>query len=276
MIGTRWNILDPLGRIEKDNKNNPRYRFRKIPALNKNNESNFEYDYGVGFSTKYFVDIKNKLDKNEWEAKYQQTPFVREGLLFPEDTLKTYNGILPETGLMRVVAVCDVAFGGGDSLSMPFGYEYEDGKVYIHDWIFNRGDKKITVPIVVGKTLYHKPQQEHFEANNGGDLYANLVDEELKKVGFKTNVSSSKAPNTMSKMSKIIQYAPDIKDRFYFLDEKHRDREYQDGFEELTMIVQIGKNEHEDSGDSMAQLAAFLDGGFSVKTTIIDRSILGI
>ena len=76
MVGTRWNVLDPLGRIESEKKNNPRYRFRKIAALNANGESNFDYDYGVGFSTKYYIDMKSRLDPNEWEAKYQQKPFM--------------------------------------------------------------------------------------------------------------------------------------------------------------------------------------------------------
>lgn len=276
MVGTRWNVMDPLGRIEKEKKGNPRYRFRKIPALNSKGESNFQYDYGVGFSTQYYLDIKARLDKNEWMAKYQQKPFIREGLLFPEDELNFYNGTLPENGLVRKVAICDVAFGGGDSLSMPFGYEYEDGKVYIPDWIFNKGDKTVTVPIVVGRTLYHKPSQEHFEGNNGGDWYANKVDDELKAKGFKTNITHSKAPSNMSKMAKIIQYAPDIKQRFYFLDEQHRSKEYQEAMDELTMFVQIGKNEHDDAADSLAQLAAFLNGGFTAKVSVIDRSKLGI
>lgn len=116
MVGTRWNVMDPLGRVETEKKNNPRYRFRKIPALNENGESNFDYDYGVGFSTKYYVDMKSRLDANEWQAKYQQNPFIREGILFPEDGLRYYNGILPE-GDSRVVTACDVAWGGGDSLS---------------------------------------------------------------------------------------------------------------------------------------------------------------
>ena len=64
MVGTRWNVLDPLGRVERENEDNPRYRFRKIPALNENNESNFQYDFGLGFSTKYYLDMKNRLDKN--------------------------------------------------------------------------------------------------------------------------------------------------------------------------------------------------------------------
>lgn len=49
MVGTRWNVLDPLGRVEAENKGNPKYRFRKIPALNEKGESNFQYDYGKDF-----------------------------------------------------------------------------------------------------------------------------------------------------------------------------------------------------------------------------------
>ena len=271
MVGTRWNVLDPLGKVEKQYKNNPRYRFRKIPALNDKGESNFNYLYGKGFSTEYFLRLKERLDKNEWEAKYQQRPFTREGLLFPEDELKTYNGVLPQDGLERILAVCDVAWGGGDSLSMPFAYVYEDGRVFIHDWIFNRGDKTVTKPIVIGKTLHHKPNQEHFEANNGGDEYADDIDRQLKETGFKTNITHSKASNQIKKLSKIIQCAPDIKANFYFLDKEHRDKEYQDAIDELTMFVQIGKNEHDDAADALSQLQNFINGGFIAKVTAMQR-----
>lgn len=89
MVGTRWNIIDPLGKIEKENAHNPRYRFRKIPALNEKGESNFQYEV-KGFSTQYYKDMEARLDKNEWEAKFQQKPFIREGLLFPEDELRFF------------------------------------------------------------------------------------------------------------------------------------------------------------------------------------------
>ena len=140
---------------EKENKNNPRYRFRKIPALNEHDESNFEYDYGKGFSTQYYRDMREKLDRNEWMAKFMQNPFIREGLLFPLDELNYYGGVLPD-GDYITAAACDVAWGGGDSLSMPFGKAFEsreDGPVYISDWIFNQGDKYVTKPLVVAKTL---------------------------------------------------------------------------------------------------------------------------
>ena len=272
MVGTRWNVMDPLGRVEKQYKDNPRYRFRKIPALNEHNESNFVYDYGLGFSAEYYLNMKERLDKNEWEAKFQQRPFVREGLLFPENELLTYNGVLPpESGLIRVLTACDVAWGGGDSLSMPWGYEYDDGYIYIPDWIFNRGDKTVTQPIVVGKALYHKPQMMHFEGNNGGDEYADKIDALLQAQNYSCSISSSKAPNTMSKLAKIIQYAPDVKRRCKFLAANKRDEEYHDAMDELTMTVQIGKNEHDDAADGVTQLMMLVDGGLYATCEACER-----
>jgi len=293
MVGTRWNVLDPLGRVEKEKKDNPRYRFRKIPALNEKRESNFQYDYGVGFSTKYYLELKERLDSNEWEAKYQQRPFVREGLLFPVDELRYFNGILPESGFVRVVSVCDVAWGGGDSLSMPIGYEYENGDVYIVDWVFNRGAKEVTIPIVVGKIISNSIQQINFEGNNGGDMYAKYIDDSLSEKQYKCSITSSKAPTTMAKMAKIIQYSGDIKRRFIFLapnstikkaaeNDKpgtkrfYRSDEYDAAMDELTMFVQIGKNEHDDAPDSLSQLEQFIEGGYTAKVEIIDRRKYGL
>lgn len=277
MVGTRWNVMDPLGRNEEAFKDNPKARFRKIPALNDNGESNFDYDYGLGFSTAYYRNLRDRLDKNEWMAKYQQRPFVREGLLFPEDELNFYNGVLPD-GECITAAACDVAWGGGDSLSMPFGKAFgsrEDGPVYIPDWIFNKGDKYVTKPLVVAKTLQHKPNMERFEANNGGDEYAESVDTMLQEQGFKTNITWAKASNQIGKMAKIIQYAPDIKRRFYFLNPELQSEEYRKAMEELTMIVQIGKNPHEDSADGLVQLLQLISDGLA-KVEIYSRSELGL
>lgn len=271
MVGTRWNVYDPLGRVETENANNPRYRFRKIPALDENDESNFQYDYGKGFSTEYYRKMRDRLDKNEWMAKYQQRPFIREGLLFPLDELNYYNGVLPD-GDCITAAACDVAWGGGDSLSMPFGKLFgsaDDGPIYIPDWIFNKGDKYVTKPLVVAKTLQHKPNMERFEANNGGDEYAESIDSLLREQGFKTNISWAKASNQVGKMAKIIQYAPDIKRRCYFLKPELQSQEYKAAMEELGIIVQVGKNEHEDSADGLTQLIQVFENG-TVKTTIIN------
>lgn len=274
MVGTRWNVLDPLGRIESEKKNNPRYRFRKIPALNSNGESNFDYDYGVGFSTKYYIDMKSRLDPNEWEAKYQQKPFIREGLLFPTDELRTYNGVLPE-GDSRIVSACDVAWGGGDALSMPIGREYENGDVYIFDWVFNRGTKEVTLPIVAGKIMGNKIRQINFEANNGGHMYRKYIDEKLQEWNYKCSCTDSKAPGNIEKMSKIIAYSGDIKRKFVFLDEEHRNKEYKEAMEEMTFFVQLGKNDHDDSVDSLSQLERFIENGSGGKATAMHNPLWG-
>jgi predicted phage terminase large subunit-like protein len=252
MVGTRWNVFDPLGRIQDQYEGNSRYRFRIIPALNEKGESNFNYAYGEGFSTEYYFDMKDSIDDATWNAKYMGNPYIREGLLFPEDSLLTYNGVLPD-GDPTKVAVCDVAWGGGDSLAMPFAYIY-GSDVYIHDAIFNTGDKTVTYPVVIGRTKQHMPHKERFEANNGGHEYADHVDAELRKAGVHINIYSKAAPSNQSKLARIIQYAPDIK-RFYFLAEKYRSPEYRAFMRELTLFVQTGKNAHDDAPDSLAMLS---------------------
>ncbi len=273
MVGTRWNVLDPLGRVETENKDNPRYRFRKIPALNENDESNFEYEYGKGFSTQYYRDMREKLDRNEWMAKYQQKPFIREGLLFPVDELNYYNGVLPDGDYLSAAA-CDVAWGGNDSLSMPFGYSFGsrvDGPIYIPDWIFNKGDKYKTKPLVTAKIIQNKSSMVRVEADNGGDEYAESVEVMLKEQGYKTNITWTKASNQMSKIAKIIQYAPDVKRRCRFLSPELQSEEYKQAMEELTSFTQIGKNLHDDAPDGLVQLIQFISGELYAKCEAVNR-----
>lgn len=285
MVGTLWSVLDPLERMRLQYGDRPDYFFRRIPALDPiTDESNFSYEYN-GFSTQYYREMRERLDKPEWMAKYQQMPFVREGLLFPADELRYFNGILPE-GDSRIVAVVDVAFGGGDSLSMPIGREYENGDVYIFDWVFNKGAKEITIPRVVGKIIANEIRVIRFEGNTGGDMYCAYVDDELRNQGWKCSCTAKRAPNNMDKMAKINAYAGDIKRNFIFLDEHRRtseekaedkrlgitryerSAEYEDAMQEVCMFVTVGKNTHDDAVDSLTQLAMFVENPYTTKTTI--------
>lgn len=258
MIGTRWNIMDPLGRISQQYAGNPRYRFRVLPALDENGQSNFNYRNGVGFSTAYYEDMKASIDDATWCAKYMGGPYVRERLLFPEDELQTYNGVLPDGEPMKI-AVCDVAWGGGDSLVTVFLYVYGTS-VYVHDVIYNQGDKEVTYPAVIGRAKLHLPAKLRFEANNGGSEYADHVDSLLRKEGVHINIFSVRASNQQSKLARIIQYAPDIK-KFYFIADKHRSKEYKAFMTEVTTFVQTGKNLHDDACDALAMAAEELYSG---------------
>jgi hypothetical protein len=273
MVGTLWNVLDPLERMRKQYEHDTQYRFRKIPALNENDESNFAYEIN-GFSTEYYRDMRDKLDNAEWMAKFMQQPYVREGLLYTD--LRLFNGILPD-GDFRRIGVVDVAWGGGDSLSMPIGAEYENGDVYIYDWVFNKGPKEVTIPLVVGRIIGNEIRQTRFEGNTGGDLYCQYVDEKLQEQDYKCSCTSRKAPNKVEKLSKIIAYSGDVKRKFIFLDTHrptqeqmkkdsdlgvtryYRNDEYQAAMDELSMFVSIGGNEHDDAADGLTQLEMFIE-----------------
>lgn len=273
MVGTLWNVLDPLERLRKQYENDPQYRFRRIPALNENDESNFAYEIN-GFSTEYYRDMRDKLDNAEWMAKFMQQPYVREGLLYTD--LRLFNGILPD-GDFRRIGVVDVAWGGGDSLSMPIGAEYENGDVYIYDWVFNKGTKEVTIPLVVGRIIGNEIRQTRFEGNTGGDLYCQYVDEKLQEQDYKCSCTSRKAPNKVEKLSKIIAYSGDVKRKFIFLDTHrptqdqmkkdsdlgvtryYRNDEYQAAMDELSMFVSIGGNDHDDAADGLTQLEMFIE-----------------
>ena len=261
MVGTRWNVLDPLGRIQNQYADNPKYRFRVIPAVDENGHSNFNYDYGVGFDDAYYADMKASIDDATWWAKYMGKPYVREGLLFPADELRYFNGVLPDGEPDRKLMVMDIAWGGGDFTACPIAYMYGDA-VFIPDLVFNNGDKTVTRPEVVGKIIQHKINVVRGEANNGGDEYCDVVDGQLRQQGYHCSVRSQRAPSGQSKLSRIIQYAPDIK-RFYFLDEKHQSKEYKAFMEQVTMFTQLGKVPHDDAPDSLAQLADELYNGIS-------------
>lgn len=269
-VATRWNVLDIIGRVQSQYGDDPNYRFRVIPALNENDESNFDYDYGVGFSTEYYHKMRNDIDDATWWAKYMGKPYVREGLLFPKDELDYYNGILPVGEADRIVSVCDVAFGGGDSLSSPIAYIYGED-VYIHDIVFNKGNKEITEPLLVGKYISNKVHQAQFEANNGGEFYAEDIDRILRENNYRMNITSKRADNKTKKMARIIQFAPDIK-KFHFRNDKARGKEYDKFMEELTMIVVDQKgNKHDDSADSLRMLAEFVSGGLYARVTSMKR-----
>ena len=264
MIGTRWNVYDPLGRISEQYADNPRYRFRVIPAVDEEGHSNFNYMYGLGFDDKYYADMKASIDDATWWAKYMGRPYVREGLLFPANELNYYNGVLPDGKPDEIVAVCDTAWGGGDSLSMPYAYVY-GSSVYGHDVIFNRGDKTVTRPVVIGKMKQHRPNRTRFEQNNGGDEYADIVDAELRKEGVKLNITSKRSPSNQSKLARIIMYAPEVK-KMYFVDESHQSKEYRAFMNELTTFVQTGKNVHDDAPDSLAMLVDFMENSAATLT----------
>ena len=265
MLGTRWSSYDPLGRMEDAHGDDPRYTFIAIPVWDENEQSNFEYEHPDRYTTEKIRDIKNTIDSADFECLFMQHGIEKEGLAFPADSLRYYNGVLPDGDPDKICFVNDVAWGGGDSLSMPIAFVYGED-VYIHDWIFDRRDKSVTKPRVIAKILHHKVQMGQTEANNGGEEYSDDVYRILRQeYGYSINMSHKKAPTNMAKLTRIEQHAPTIRN-FYFRDASCRDDDYRRAMSELTSFSFTSKNIHDDAADSLAMMAGYVFGGQKLVT----------
>lgn len=265
MLGTRWSAYDPLGRMEDAHGDDPRYTFIAIPVWDENEMSNFEYEHPDRYTTEKIRDIKNTIDSADFECLFMQHGIEKEGLAFPADNLRYYNGVLPDGDPDNIAFANDVAWGGGDSLSMPVAYVYGED-VYIHDWVFDKRDKSVTKPRVVAKILSNKIKMGQTEANNGGEEYSDDVYRILRQeYGYSINMSHKKAPTNMAKLTRIEQHAPTIRN-FYFRDSNCRDDDYRRAMNELTGFSFTSKNLHDDAADSLAMLAGYLFGGQKIVT----------
>lgn len=267
-IGTRWAVGDVIGRLQQQYGDDPKARFTVIPALNENGESNFDYPYGLGFSTAYYQDMKASIDPCTWSCKYMGDPYVREGLLFERDELNYYNGVLPD-GECDIMSVVDVAWGGGDSLSAPIIYWFGDTG-YVHDWVFSAGDKSVTQPLVCAAYARNNVARARFEANVGGTEYAEEIDKSLRERNYKMSIQSQRASTKSSKMDRIVRWSSDIKSRLVFRSDKARGEMYDKAMNELCRISVEAKKQHDDAPDSLAMAMDYRDNGLcSVK--VIER-----
>ena len=282
-VGTRWSIVDPTGLrldfLENDERaKNVRYKIINVPALDKNDESNFNYDYGVGFSTEYYQRERAQFERNNdmasWLAQFMGEPIEREGALFEVADMNYYNGEITDEISKRYMAV-DTAWGGGDFLSAPIAYDTASGDTYIVDWVYNDGDKYVTRPMVVDAIIRNNVTDVTFESNNGGSEYGEFIDNELKARGYKCTVRYARAPSNKSKEARIFEVAPEIRD-CYFLENGRRSKEYQLAMNNLFSFKMIGKNKHDDAPDSLAQLIVKRNNGLRKTVEIYKRSFFGI
>ena len=254
MIGTLWNVYDPLYRMESLNGDNPLYRFRKIPALNENDETNFPYQY----TTEYLHEMREMLDAPEWFAKWQQAPYVREGLLYQPNELLYFNGECPEG---KTIAVLDPAVGGGDNLSMLV-IRVVGQKNYVIDWLYTNETKGKTIPAICNKVIFHNVSELHYERNGIGRAFEEDVTKELHlRNHFRCKSMPFNAPEGMSKEEKILGYSDWVKSNMYFIEEEAksttyaRSTDYTRALNDMFIYTTVGKNKHDDSVDNLAQAA---------------------
>lgn len=255
-IATRWSVNDVIGRLERQYEDSERAEFISVPALNENDESNFEYKFGVGFSTEFYREQREVMADTEWRALYMNQPIEREGLLYHPDELRRYFE-LPIREPDAIISVCDTKDRGADDCVMPIAYQY-GSDFYIEDVICDNSNPEIVEPRLVEKLLKHKVHMSRFESNSAGGRVAQAVQEAVKAKGGRTKITTKYT--TQNKETKIIMASPFVKEHFLFKDESvlKNDKEYRTFLTKLCSWTMAGRNKHDDVPDAVSMLADYV------------------
>ncbi len=261
-IATRWSVHDVIGRLEQAYGDDPEAEFIVIPALDENDNSNFDYKGAAGFSTDFYHQQREIMDEASWRALYMNQPIEREGLLYPEGELRRYFE-LPEGDPDAILAVCDTKDRGADYAVMPIAYQY-GSDYYIEAFVCDNGAPEAVEAKLTSALLAHKVHAARFESNSAGGKIAEKIQGEVKSRNGRTRITTKFT--TANKETKIIVNAPFIKERFLFKDEKSvkEDKDYRRALSFLCGYTMTGKNRHDDVPDALAMLAEYvqsLQGG---------------
>lgn len=278
--GTRWSLKDPIGiRIDTLQSNEKfrdrRYRVINTPALNEKDESNFNYLYGVGFSSEYFRQRRASFEANNdmasWLAQYQGEPIEREGTVFQPDGMRYYNGVLPEGDPDRVFMAVDPAWGSNDFVAGPVIAKYGND-LYVIDVIYDDGDKTVTRPRIVQKVIDHSVAALQIEATKMTREYADGVEELLKKKNKTINLTTRTASSygVVGKEQRIFDKAPEIREKMVFLEPGKRSKEYDLFMQNVFSFKLTGRNKHDDAPDSLC-MAIVMDETTTVRPKILPR-----
>lgn len=257
-VATRWSVHDPIGRLKLKYADTGEARFLAVPDIDpETGESNFDYQYGVGFSKEYFYDIGETMDNVSYRALFKSEPIEREGLLYSEDSVRRYL-TLPENEPDAVLAVCDTKNKGTDYMFMPVFYQYGQDYYMVDCVCDDNSDYDVQYNKLAGMIREYSIQRLEFETNNGGDRIAKTVSD---LVALDTHCSITTHYTTQNKETKIIVNAEWIKKHCLFKDSSlyapRSDYGIAMGF--LFTYTVVGKNAHDDVPDGLAQFAMFTE-----------------
>ena len=261
-LQTRWSINDVVGRLQDLYEEDPRAKFINVPAFDENGFSQFDYPYGLGFTTQMYKDLAASMDDASFRALYLGEPIEREGQLYAPDELRRYYN-LPEQDPDTIVAVCDTKEQGGDYCAMPIAYKYGDD-YYIDKWICDNGKPNDIEQRIISIISELDVQMVRFESNRGGTLFADNVQKGLNEKGSHCHITTKW--NQTNKETRILVASSWVKSHCLFKAESEYngkgeggklDKEYRTAMTLLTGYTMSGKNKFDDVPDALADLENF-------------------
>ena len=263
-IATRWSVNDVIGRLENAYRNSDKARFISIPALNENDESNFNYKYVDGFSTEFYHKQREIMDEVSWKCLYMNEPIEREGILYERKELRRYFE-LPEQEPDSILAVCDTKDRGNDYCVLPILYRYGND-FYVEDFICDDSKPEILDNRIVEILFKHKVELCRFESNSAGGRIAKDTQDKIKAKGGLTKITTKYT--TANKETKIIMASSFVKEHFLFKDDSKISKEYKKALDFLCSYTMKGKNAHDDVPDALSMAVDFIEN--SLITNIVE------
>lgn len=268
-IATPWSVHDVIARLQRQYADWDKAKFIVIPALDENDESNFDYDYGVGYSTETLHKQREIMDEVSWRALFMCEPIEREGLVYSQDELRRYFE-LPSEDPDGIIAVCDTKDKGTDYAFLPVAYVYGDN-YYIDDCVCDNNLPNIVDARLTEILLRCKVKMCRFESNSAGGRVAEKVQNEVKKRGGITRITTKFT--TANKETKIIVNSAWVKEHCLFKNSSmyQKKSDYGKMMDMLCSYTMAGKNKHDDVPDGMAMLAEFAQSLSGAKVEIFQR-----
>lgn len=260
-IATRWSVHDILGRLEEQYSDSDRACFLRMPVMDENGESLFDYKNAPGYPTSVIMDIKNSMDEPSFQALYMNEPIEREGLLFPTEELRYYSELPRDSkGKVKepdsIIAICDTKDKGQDYAFEPIAYVYGQD-YYIEDCICDNGLPAVVDIRLAEMLLKHNVRVARYESNNAGRRTAEKVQEYVKRKGGITHITTK--DTTANKITKIIAESPWVISHCLFKtkDQYVRNSDYGRMMNFINTFTMSGKNKHDDVPDGLAQLSQY-------------------
>lgn len=253
-ISTRWSVYDIIGRLERLYEGNPRCKFIRVPDIDPvTGESNFNYKYN-GMSVAFFHDQELAMDDISYRCLYKNEPIEREGLLYHEDDIRRYL-TLPSKEPDAIWSIADTKQKGTDYFAQPVFLQYGDD-YYMDDVMCDNGaDYEVQYQRSTDILMRNKVQACQFESNAGGDRVAEEVSKRIKDAGGYCNITQQYT--TQNKETKIIVYAPWVKEHVLFKDKSlYKANDDYGVFMSMVLSHSVsGKPLHDDPVDVLASFA---------------------
>ena len=267
-IATRWSVHDVIGRLESQYGNSDRAKFIVIPAMDSNDESNFDYDYGVGFTTEFYREQRDIMDDASWRALYMNEPIEREGLVYHEDELRRYFELPGDAD--AIIGICDTKDKGSDYAFLPVAYVYGND-YYIEDCVCDNGLPNVVDARLVEVLLTNSVKMCRFESNSAGRRVAEKIQGQVKDKGGITHITTKFT--TANKETKIIVNSAWVKEHCLFKDSSlyRKNSDYGRMMNMLCSYTVAGKNKHDDVPDGMAMLAEFAQSLSTARVEVFSR-----